>query len=141
MMPPFHITHFVLATISYVVLTIAIAYPWHRIWFHNLYTSVGAYTRSEPDIVLGMLSMLLQGAVIAYLYPLYCKSERSIIQGVKFSLLIGCVVYSVMGFAMAAKININPVSVYLVCNAAFQLIQFTVTGIALGFIYRKGNRL
>lgn len=48
---------------------------------------------------------------------------------------MGLVVYSVMGFAMAAKIDINPISTYLIYNAAFQLIQFVITGAALGLIY------
>jgi hypothetical protein len=114
-----------------------IAYPWHMVWFHDLYTGVGAYTRPEPDVLLGMLSMLVQGSVLAYLYPYYYRGGSSILNGVKFSLLIGVVIYSVMGFAMAAKVDINPISTYLYLNAIFQVIQFVMTGCALGFIYRN----
>ncbi|MBV1881526.1 MAG: hypothetical protein KUG82_07825 [Pseudomonadales bacterium] len=126
-----------LATTSYVVLTMAIAYPWHMIWFHDLYTGLGAYTRSEPNVPLGMLSMLMQGLAIAYLYPFYYQAGNPITQGIKFSIIMGAVVYSVMGFAMAAKVDINPISTYLVYNLAFQLIQFVLTGAALGLIYGK----
>ena len=126
-----------LATISYVVITMAIAYPWHMIWFHDLYASVGAYTRPEPSILLGMLSMLMQGLAIAYLYPFFCQTGNPVVQGIKFSIIIGSVVYSVMGFAMAAKVDINPISSYLLCNLAFQLIQFVLTGAVLGLIYGK----
>ena len=125
----------ILATASYVVLTMAVAYPWHMIWFHDLYEGVGAYTRSEPIISLGMLSMVTQGIVIAYLYPYFCKGRSSVLQGIKFSLIIGAVVYSVMGFAMAAKIDINPISTFLIYSVIFQFIQFVVTGAALGAIY------
>lgn len=125
------------ATISYVILTMLIAYPWHMIWFHELYGEIGAYTRPEPSVFLGMLSMLLQGLVIAYLYPFFYKAGNPIIQGVKFSLIIGAIIYSVMGFAMAAKIDINPISTYLLYNLMFQFIQFILTGISLGLIYGK----
>jgi hypothetical protein len=127
----------VMATVSYVVLTMAVAYPWHMIWFHDLYVNLGAYTRAEPIIPLGMLSMLVQGIVIAYLYPFFYHGGNPIFQGVIFSLIMGLVVYSVMGFAMAAKIDINPISTYLYYNAIFQFIQYLVTGIALGIIYWK----
>lgn len=125
----------ILATTSYVVLTMAVAYPWHMIWLHDLYEEMGAYTRSEPIISLGMLSMVTQGIIIAYLYPYYYKGGSPILQGIKFSLVIGAVVYSVMGFAMTAKIDINPISTYLLFNLVFQSIQFVLTGAALGLIY------
>ncbi len=129
-----------LATISYIVLTMAVAYPWHMIWFHDLYGEMGAYTRPEPNIPLGMFSMVVQGVVIAYLYPFYYQSGNPVLQGIKFSLILGTVVYSVMGFAMAAKIDINPISTYLVYSAFFQLFQFILTGTALGLIYGRTNQ-
>ena len=124
-----------LATLSYVVLSMAIAYPWHLIWFHDLYVKMGAVTRAEPIIPLGMLAMFIQGVVIAYLYPFYYREGHPVAQGIKFSLIIGLMVYTVMGFATAAKMNINPVSTFLAYHTAFQLIQFVVTGAALGMIY------
>ncbi|PHS69354.1 MAG: DUF1761 domain-containing protein [Methylophaga sp.] len=120
----------------------AVAYPWHMIWFHDLYEGMGAFTRAKPIIPLGMLAMITQGAVIAYLYPTYYKGGSSILQGIKFSLIIGAVVYSVMGFAMAAKIDINPISSFLFYSVIFQFIQFVLTGAALGAIYadKKHNK-
>ncbi|MGJ8680238.1 hypothetical protein [Paraglaciecola sp.] len=132
---------FLLATISYVVLTMLIAYPWHMIWFHDLYGEMGAYTRPIPSVPLGMFSMVIQGVVIAYLYPIFYRTGHPIVQGIKFNMLIGAVIYSVMGLAMAAKIDINPISTYLVYNLGFQLIQVLLTGTALGVIYGKIDSL
>ncbi len=129
------IKKFIFATVSYFLLTMAIAYPWHLIWFHDLYAKMGAFTRPEPIIPLGMLAVTIQGAVIAYLYPFWYNGGRPMFQGIKFSLIIGLMVYTVMGFAMAAKIDINPVSTFLIYSIVFQFIQFVVTGAALGLIY------
>lgn len=126
-----------LATISYVVLSMAIAFPWHLIWFHDLYLKIGAVTRPEPIIPLGMLSMLIQGVVIAYIYPFWYRGGNPIVQGVKFSLIVGLLVYTVMGFATAAKMNIEPVSTFLIYHTIFQFLQFTITGAALGLIYGR----
>lgn len=127
------------ATISYFVLTMAIAYPWHLVWFHDLYVNMGAFTRAEPVIPLGMLAITIQGIVIAYLYPFWYRGGMPVLGGIKFSLIIGLMVYSVMGFAMAAKIDINPISTFLIYNTIFQFIQFALTGAALGIIYGKNN--
>jgi hypothetical protein len=132
----------ILATVSYFILTMAIAYPWHLILFHDLYEEMGAFTRDEPIIPLGMVAITIQGIVIAYLYPYWYKKGNPVIQGVKFSLIIGLMVYTVMGFSMAAKIDIKPVSTFLFFNTVFQFLQFTITGVALGLIYgRKGESI
>ncbi len=130
-------TKIALATLSYIVLTMAIAYPWHLIWFHDLYVNLGAVTRPEPIIEFGLIAMTIQGVVIAYLYPFYQKAGHPVVQGIKFSLIIGLMVYSVMGFATAAKIDINPVSTFLVYHTIFQFIQYVVTGAVLGLIYGR----
>lgn len=126
-----------LATLSYLVLSMAIAFPWHMIWFHDLYTQMGAVTRPQPIIPLGMLAMLIQGVVIAYLYPFWYRGGNPIAQGIEFSFIAGLLIYTVMGFATVAKMNIEPVSTFLIYHTVFQAIQFVITGAALGLIYGK----
>lgn len=129
----------ILATVSYIVLTMMIAFPWHMIWFHDTYAAMGAFTREQPIVPFGMLSMLIQGLVIAYLYPFYYRQNNShpILTGIKFSLLIGLIVYSVMVFATAAKFQIEPITKFIAYGSVFQLIQFIVTGTALGMIFGR----
>lgn len=76
-----NIKKIILVSISYLVLMLAIAYPWHMIWFLDLYAGMGAYTRPEPSVPLGMLAIIAQGIVIAYLYPYYYKGGNPILQG------------------------------------------------------------
>ncbi len=124
-------------TLAYFVITMAWAYPWHLIWFHDLYVSWGAVTRDHPIMPLGIAAILIQGLVIGYLYPFFYRGGNPILQGIKFNLIIGLMVYTAMGFATAAKIQIEPVSQFLLYHTVFQLIQFTATGAALGWIYRR----
>jgi len=128
---------FVLATLSFFILTMPWAYSWHVIWFHELYVQLGAFTRPAPIMPLGIAAVLIQGAVIAYLYPFYYRGGHPVIQGIKFSLIIGLMVYTVMGFANTAKIGIEPISTYLTYHTIFQLVQFIVTGTVLGLIYGR----
>jgi len=126
-----------LFTLAYFVITMAWAYPWHLVWFHDLYVSWGAMTRTEPIIPLGITAILTQGIVIGYLYPFFYKGGNPILQGIIFSLIIGLMVYTVMGFATAAKFQIEPISQFLLYHTIFQAVQFIATGAALGWIYRR----
>lgn len=131
---------FLLATLSFFVLTMLWAYPWHILWFHELYAQLGAITRPQPIVPLGIAAVIIQGIVIAYLYPFYYQRGNPVFQGIKFSLIIGLMVYTTMGFATAAKIQIHPISTFLGYHTIFQLVQFVVTGAALGFIYGRDPR-
>ncbi|MDD9911728.1 MAG: hypothetical protein OXR68_02245 [Alphaproteobacteria bacterium] len=130
------ITQFITA---YFVITMTWAYSWHMFWFHDLYISWGAFTRKEPIIPLGIAAILIQGAVVGYLYPKFYQNGNHLVQGVKFNLIIGLMTYTAMGFATAAKFQINPISEFLAYHTAFQAIQFTLTGLALGFVYGRNT--
>jgi hypothetical protein len=124
--------------ITYFVITMGWAYPWHMVFFHDLYVEWGAFQRAEPIMPLGIAAILIQGFVIGYLYPFYYKSAGNpVLQGIKFNLIIGLMTYTAMGFATAAKFNIEPVMPFLIYHTVFQAIQFILTGTALGLIYRK----
>lgn len=125
---------------TYFVLSMAWAYPWHMVFFHDLYVKMGAFQRAEPIMVLGISAILIQGIVIGYLYPFYMRSKGpGIKSGIQFNLIIGLMTYTAMGFATAAKFSIEPVGQFLIYHTVFQLIQFSLTGTALGLIYRKAQ--
>lgn len=108
------------------------------IWFHDLYATWGAFTRTEPIIPLGIAAILIQGLVIGYLFPYYYKEQGNpILQGIKFNLIIGLMTYTAMGFATAAKFDINPIAPFLTYHTVFQAIQFTLTGATLGFTFKE----
>lgn len=64
---------FLLSVLGYVVATMIVEYPWHEIIFFEKYVALGAITREQPIILLGMLTMLIQGVVFAYFYPIYYR--------------------------------------------------------------------
>ena len=44
----YHLKKRVAFLAAYFVITMAWAYPWHVVWFHDLYQSWGAMTREHP---------------------------------------------------------------------------------------------
>lgn len=131
--------NFVLSVVGYFITTMAIAYSWHMLLFHEQYVAMGAFTRGEPIMPLGMAAVFFQAIVFAYFFPLYLRhrSPGNVIRrGVEFSLFMGLTVYTVMVFATAAKFAIEPVSKFIVFGTAFQFLQFLLVGIVLGSIHR-----
>lgn len=123
---------------AYFVITMAWAYPWHMVFFHDRYVEWGAFQRTEPVMSLGIAAILIQGTVIGYLYPFYDKGVGNpVFQGVKFNLIVGLMTYTAMGFATSAKFDIDPILPFLAYHTVFQAIQFTLTGTALGLIFRN----
>ena len=123
--------------LAYFTITMIWGYAWHLHLFNDLYAEWGAISRDKPIIIFGIIAIFIQGFVIAYLYPFYKKgSKNPILRGIQFNLIIGLMTYSAMSFATAAKVRIEPVEQFLMYHTVFQLIQFTLTGAALGFIYR-----
>jgi hypothetical protein len=130
---------FVLYVLAYAVITMAIAAPWHFVLFEDVYHQLGIYNRAEPIIPLGFLSMLVQGVVLAILYPYYAHRNYSVGRGIKFSLIMGGFLFSVSTLANAAKIQVSSMTTWLIIQTAFHLLQFLAVGLAIGFIGKKLN--
>ena len=131
---------FWLSILAYFVVSMAVAYPWHMVIFHEKYAAMGAFTRSEPIMPFGILSMFLQGAVFAYFYPLFYRHKGGgspVQRGLQFGLFLGLTVYTTMVFATAAKFEIEPVLDFLVLGTGFQIIQFSLVGMAIGLIFGR----
>lgn len=127
----------ILATLAYATTTMLIAVPWHFVLFKDLYHSFGIYNRAEPIVPLGFLTMFIQGAIMAYIYPRFYKGGSHYKQAIQFSLLMGVFLYSVSTLANAAKIEVSPMSTWILIQSVFHLIQFLVGGVAFGFIYSR----
>jgi len=123
---------------SHVIITMLVAYTWNVILFKDLYVSIGANTRDEPIIMLGLIAMLIQGVVLAYVYPFFYRpGPHPVVQGIKFNALMGVLNFGSMGFGITAKYDIDPIVPFLMFTFMFQAFQFVFAGAALGFIYGR----
>ena len=127
----------IIPTLCYMIPTAILGMVWHFNLFPQTYENLGIYNRKEPIIPLGLSSMLMQGFIIAYLYPFYAKGERSIRKAIEFCLLMGLFLFSVSTLANAAKIEVSSMQTWLLIQAAFHSIQFLVAGVLIGFFVKK----
>ena len=128
---------FLLATAAYVLVSFALGFTWHFVFFKEAYDGLGAYTREPPIFAFGVGSMLLQGMILAYLYPLFNRGGPPLLSGVRFGLVMGVFLWSVSVLAFAAKSNVTSLATFFTLSSLFHLIQFGVYGALLGWIHAR----
>ena len=129
----------VVATLAYTFVSFALAAPWHLMIFKDLYDSFGIYSRPEPIIPLGVLSMLVQGAVLSALYARWRRGGSPVSEGIQFGLLTGAFLFSVSTLANAAKMNVHGLPTFMGLQVAFHLLQFTGAGLAIGLVFGRSD--
>lgn len=127
------------AILGYIAATFTIAVLWHLVIFKGTYDQLGYISRKEPGFLLGFLSMIFQGGILAYLFPIFSGGAASIKKGVRFSLLMGVFFWSCHVLGAAAKHNISSLPVFLGLETAYLILQFTLAGLILGFVFRDSE--
>lgn len=125
-----------LTVLAYVVATFAVQAISHFVLNAEHYAQL-EYLRKEPIIPLGILSMLVQGGVIAYLYPRLKDAGRSIAHAVVFAWLIGAVLVSYIAFGEAGKYAVPSIGSWLAVELSAGFAQFTLFGVLLGLVHRR----
>ena len=123
-----------------VVIAFATAFIWHLVLFQKLYENLGVIGRIEPNVPLGFIATLALSFVLAYLYPKLISSEVGPAWGgIRFGITIGIlnIIFWVLKFAATQPLTSIPV--FMAIESAFELLQLTLIGLALGFVYRKNE--
>ncbi len=125
-----------LTTIANVLITFVVAYVFNYILFRDIFLALGANNREQPIFSLAIVALVIHGVVLSYLYPFYYKKGyHPVSQGVKFSLIVGAIIYGFQGFAIAAKYNVDPIATYLLFTLFLHVFQAVFIGIAMGLIF------
>jgi len=132
-----NVRKYFLAAIGYVIVTLVIAAGWHLALFKDLYDQLGIFTRKEPLIHLGLISMVIQGLVLAYLYPIFRKDGTAITEGLRFGILMGLFMGSNAVFAEAGKQEVASLSTWLVLEGVYYVFQFAIVGMVIGLIFGR----
>lgn len=130
-----------LAALGYTVITFILGITWHLVLFREVYETFGVYTRKQPVIPMGLASMVIQGFLLASLYARQSRSipSRPFSDAIRFNLLMGLFFVSGTVLALAAKAEVAHLAAWFGYNLAFSLIQFLLSGLVFGFVFR-GSR-
>jgi hypothetical protein len=113
---------------AYLIVSFALGAIWHMVLFKNYYKKLAIYSNIEnPRVTFGFTAMLLQGLVLAYLYPLVHSP-------VMFGLGLFMLLASFMVFAEAGKQNTTSLSGFVTIQTAFCALQAVLVSLTFGLI-------
>lgn len=119
---------FYLYLLAYLVVSFALGAIWHIVLFKEYYKKLAIYSNIEnPRFAFGFTAMLLQGVVLAYVYPLIPNPWL-------FALGLFMILASFMVFAEAGKQNTTSMSGFVGIQIAFSLIQTALVSLSFWFI-------
>jgi hypothetical protein len=121
-------TSFYLHLLVYLVVSFALGAVWHIVLFKEYYKKLAIYSNIEnPRFSFGLSSMLLQGIVFAYVYPLIASPWL-------FGFGLFFLLVSFMVFAEAGKQNTTSLSGFVLIQTAFSLVQTVIVTVAFSLI-------
>ena len=126
----------IVAALGYMLISFPLAYSWHLIFFKKAYEAFGIYTRGQhPIIPLGILSMLIQGPILASLYSRWRGDGPRLGSAFKFCLLMGLFYASGTVITVAAKSQIANLPLWFGLNFVFHFLQFSLTALVFAAVF------
>jgi hypothetical protein len=125
---------YTLATLAFVIASFAVQAASHFAINAGHYAGI-KFMRNAPIMEFGFLTMVLQGAVLAYFYPLFYRAGSPVLQGLKFGLLMGVFLGSYIALVEPAKYAVPSIGEWIVVEALASLAQFSLYSVLLGIIY------
>jgi hypothetical protein len=116
---------FILGVLAYVVPTFALGFVWHLALFEGYYDALAIY---RPDIIipLGLLSMLIQAVIFAWIFEkaFAQRSGNHLSRALSYGALGAALSWSFTTLAVAAKNIMASVPDYVLIETAFTMVQW-----------------
>ncbi|UCI07920.1 hypothetical protein [Mesorhizobium sp. B1-1-8] len=129
---------FGLAVLAYVLPTFGLGFVWHLVLFDDYYRALHIY-RDDIIIPFGLLSMLIQGGIFAWIYGrTLAQSATSFGSRALLYGLLGAVLsWSFTTLAVAAKNIMTSVPGYLLIETGFTLAQWIMVAPLTVLAFRR----
>ena len=125
-----------LAIIGYVVATFATQALSHFVVFKAHYDAI-PFNAPSPIFVLGLASMLVQGAILSGVFVQSTFRERGMIGALGLSWLFGAFLVSYIALAEPAKYAVPNIGTWMLVEVVAGAVQYTLAGMALYFAHRR----
>ncbi len=122
-----------LGTLAYTIITFAIAVLWHVVIFKEKYQAFG-YFSQEPNLLLGFLTILIQGFILCSLFPKTAFAGSPTMRAMKFAFCAGAFLWTSHVLAFLAKQTLDSPAPYLLMESFYLCLQFGLFGIVLSVI-------
>jgi len=131
-----NIKKIIYGTLAYSLITFPIAIIWHVVLFKEKYQAFG-YFDGEPNFIIGLVTIIIQGLMLSFLYPYVSFPGKGIVRELKFAFVIGIFFWSSHVLALLAKQTVeNPVT-FAVMESFYLMLQFGIFGILISLVYKE----
>lgn len=127
---------YILLALGYIVPTFVSGFLWHLVLFKKSYDALGVF-RDDLSVPLGLFTIIIQGLVLAYLYPRLYRGGPPLREGARFGVVFGIIFWSIQAVAAAAKHHMNSVPTFLILETGFFVLMFAIVGPVMGIIHAK----
>jgi len=125
-----------LAATGYVVVVFPLALGWHLGLFEETYQAFG-YFEGEPNVLAGLAAIVIQGLVLAVIYPLFRPGRAGFARAFQYAGLMGLFFWTSHVLALVAKQNVPNAGSFIAMETAYLVVQFGLFALVLGWIYRR----
>lgn len=127
-----------LGTLAYAAVTFPLAVAWHVLLFEPQYRRFG-YFDGEPDFLLGLITILIQGAVLSFLYPRIRFGGNPSARAFKYALTMGLFFWTSHVLAFVAKQTVDGMYQFILMESFYLVLQFGAFAFLLGIVYRSDD--
>lgn len=125
----------ILTVLGYTFATFGTQGPSHFMIFSKHYSEL-TIMRAEPNFALGFSSMVIQGAILSFVYS-RLRRQGTLFEAVKVGWLFGLFLLSYIGLAEAGKYAVPDIASWIGVEFSVGLIQFTLIGVFMGLAHRQ----
>ncbi len=122
--------------LAYALVTFPLAVLWHAVLFRSFYDRFG-YFEGEPSFALGLLTIVIQGAILSLLYPHVAFAGSGVGRGLKYALAMGGFFWTSHVLAFLAKQQVDGAALFLAMETGYLAVQFGVFGLLIGAIAER----
>ena len=123
-----------LGTLAYIIVTFPLAVLWHMKIFRTKYMAWG-YFGDDVMPILGVSSMVVQGAVLSLGYSVLNVVPASPFSGIYYSLVMGLFLWSAHVLATMGKSSKIRHFEFFAMESIYLAIQFLIYGVLISYIF------
>ena len=121
---------------GYIVSTLLIQGMSH-LWINKAHYAALPFNRAEPVFALGIASMIVQGAILSFVYSRSKTANGSLVAALAMAWLFGAFLASYIALALPGEYQVPSVPAWFLIEASAAAIQFTLIGLGLWLAHHR----
>jgi len=96
--------------------------------------------REAPLIYMGMPATVVMGVAFSILYPMTRFSGTDMMKGLKFGLLVGCIMVPFVALDIPGRFQIPSVETWALTQGILGFVHYAIAGILVGLIFKSAPK-